>query len=141
VDTTSIVQTTLPDGTTSTTTTQTTDYKDELAITAMMGWRWNDFALRAGVIESRGGAAIDYQLFKSRLRFSAELFDFSRPNSYAAHGKLSTRYYFSPSVYMTGGWDDFLNRSRKADSLFFGAGLRWSDDDLKYLLGAVAIRP
>ena len=141
VDTTSIVQTTLPDGTTSTTTTQTTDYKDELGITAMMGWRWKDFALRAGVIESRGGAAIDYQLFKDRLRFSAELFDFSRPNSYAAHGKLSTRYYFSPSVYLTGGWDDFLNHSRKADSAFFGAGLRWSDDDLKYLLGAVAIRP
>ena len=38
---------------------------------------------------------------------------------------------------MTGGWDDFLNRSRKADSLFLGAGLRWTDDDIKYLLSSI----
>ena len=43
-------------------------------------------------------------------------------------------------VFVTGGWDDFLNRSRKADSLFFGAGLRWSDDDIKYLLGSIPRR-
>lgn len=141
VDTTTVAQTTYPDGHSDTTTTQTTEFRDELGITAMMGWRWNDFALRAGLIESRGGAGIDYMLSKNRLRFSADLYDFSRPNNYAAHGKISTRYYFSPSVYATAGWDDFLNRTRKADSLFVGAGLRWTDDDLKYLLGAVAIRP
>jgi len=44
-------------------------------------------------------------------------------------------------VYVTGGWDDFLNRSRKADSVFVGAGLRWTDEDIKSLLGAVSIRP
>jgi phospholipid/cholesterol/gamma-HCH transport system substrate-binding protein len=143
VDTTTIAQTTFPDGHTDTTTTQTTEFRDQLAISAMMGWRWNDFALRAGLIESRGGAGIDYLLLKNRLRFSAELYDFNRPNDFAAHGKLTTRYYFSPSVFVTGGWDDFLNRSRRSDSVFFGAGLRWSDDDLKYLLGSVAssIRP
>ena len=54
-----------------------------------------------------------------------------------AHAKVSTRYYFSPSVYVTGGWDDFLNRSRKTDSIFLGAGLRWSDDDIKYLLSSL----
>lgn len=140
-DTTAITQTTFPDGHTETTTTQTTDFNDALAITAMMGWRWSDFALRAGFIESRGGAGIDYLTLRNRLRFSAELFDFNRPNSFAVHGKVSTRYFFSPSVYATGGWDDFLNRSRKTDSLFLGAGLRWGDDDLKYLLGAAATHP
>ena len=69
------------------------------------------------------------------------MFDFNRPYDFAAHGKLTTRYFFSPSVYVTGGWDDFLNRSRKADSVFLGAGLRWSDDDIKSLLGAVSVRP
>ncbi|HEY6929617.1 MAG TPA: MlaD family protein [Thermoanaerobaculia bacterium] len=139
--TTSVVTTTFPDGHTETTTIQNTEFEDKLGITAMMGWRWNDFALRAGLIESRGGAAIDYKILNDRLRFSGEIFDFNRPESFAAHGKLTTRYFFSPSVYVTGGWDDFLNRSRKADSLFIGAGLRWTDDDIKYLLGAVSIRP
>jgi phospholipid/cholesterol/gamma-HCH transport system substrate-binding protein len=139
--TTNIVTTTFPDGHTETTTIQNTQFEDKLGITAMMGWRWNDFALRAGLIESRGGAAIDYKILNDRLRFSGEIFDFNRPESFAAHGKLTTRYFFSPSVYVTGGWDDFLNRSRKTDSLFLGAGLRWNDDDIKYLLGAVSIRP
>jgi phospholipid/cholesterol/gamma-HCH transport system substrate-binding protein len=76
-------------------------------------------------------------MLKDRLRFSAELFDFSRPGEYTAHAKVSTRYFFSPSVYITGGWDDFLNHARKADSLFLGAGLRWSDDDIKYLLSSI----
>ena len=76
---------------------------------------------------------------KDRLRFSADLWDFNRPG-YSAHAKLTSRYYFSPSVFVTGGWDDFLNRNRRADSLFFGAGLRWSDDDIKYLLGTIPIK-
>jgi hypothetical protein len=44
-------------------------------------------------------------------------------------------------VYLTGGWDDFLNTSRKADSIFLGAGVRWTDDEIKYLLGSVPVRP
>jgi phospholipid/cholesterol/gamma-HCH transport system substrate-binding protein len=139
--TTSVVQTTFPDGHTEVTTIQNTQFEDKLGISALMGWKWNDFALRAGLIESRGGMAIDYKILRDRLRFTGEVFDFNRPNSFAAHGKLTTRYFFSPSVYVTGGWDDFLNRSRKADSMFIGAGLRWSDDDIKSLLGAVSIRP
>ena len=53
---------------------------------------------------------------------------------------MTSRFYFSPSVFVTGGWDDFLNVDRKADSVFFGAGLRWSDEDIKYLLGSIPIR-
>ena len=30
-----------------------------------------------------------------------------------------------------------INRSRKADSLFMGAGIRWTDDEIKYLLGSL----
>ena len=127
---------TFPDGHREVTTIDSQQFKDELAITALFGYRLGNWAGRAGIIESRGGAAIDYRSLKDRLRFSAELFDFSRPD-YSAHGKLTARYYFSPSIFVTGGWDDFLNRSRKADSLFLGAGIRWSDDDIKYLLGSI----
>jgi phospholipid/cholesterol/gamma-HCH transport system substrate-binding protein len=135
-----VTRTTFPDGHTEVTTTDTTEYKDDYAISALFGYRWKDLTLRAGVIESKGGAGLDYALLKNRLRFSADLWDFNNPG-YSAHGKLTSRYYFSPSVFVSGGWDDFLNHSRGSDSLFFGAGLRWSDDDIKYLLGSIPIKP
>ena len=130
---TTIERTTFPDGHTEVKTTDTQELKDDFALSAMFGYRWKNMALRAGVIESRGGAGLDYLLLKNRLRLSADLWDFNRPD-FSAHAKLTSRYYFSPSVFVTGGWDDFLNRSRQADSLFFGAQIfretfdRSSDD-------------
>jgi phospholipid/cholesterol/gamma-HCH transport system substrate-binding protein len=138
-NTTTIERTVFPDGHTEETITDTEERKDDFAVSAMFGYRWNDFAIRAGLLESKGGAGVDYQTLKDRLRFSADLWDFNRPG-YSAHAKVTSRFYFSPSVFVTGGWDDFLNVDRKADSVFFGAGLRWSDEDIKYLLGSIPIR-
>ena len=70
-----------------------------------------EFAARGGLIEGRGGAGIDYMMLKDRLRFSADMWDFNRPDDYSAHARIAGRFYFSPSVFVTGGWDDFLNRS------------------------------
>ena len=137
---TTVEKTTFPDGHTEVKTTDTQELKDDFALSALFGYRWKNMGLRAGLIESRGGAGLDYMLLKDRLRFSADLWDFNRPD-FSAHAKLTSRYYFSPSVFVTAGWDDFLNRSRQADSLFFGAGLRWSDDDIKYLLVSLPIKP
>ena len=136
---TTTVRTVFPDGHVEQTITDTQELKDEFAISALFGYRWKEFGIRAGLLESRGGGGLDYMTLKDRLRFSADLWDFNRPG-YSAHAKLTSRYYFSPSVFVTGGWDDFLNRNRRADSLFFGAGLRWSDDDIKYLLGTIPIK-
>jgi phospholipid/cholesterol/gamma-HCH transport system substrate-binding protein len=142
VDTSNIFEITFPDGHTEVFTVNRTEFRDELAISAMVGWKWSGFTLRGGLIESRGGGGIDFATLRNRLRFSADMWDFNRgPSDFAPHAKISTRYYFSPSVYVTGGWDDFLNKSRHSDSIFFGAGLRWTDDDIKYLLGSVPIRP
>ena len=41
----------------------------------------------------------------------------------------------TPNVYLRGGYDDFLVRDY--ESFFVGAGVRWTDRDLKYLLGSV----
>jgi len=134
-----VERTVFPDGHTEVKTTETHKFADKFAISALIGFRWDDFVLRGGLIESRGGAGVDYMMLKDRLRFSADLWDFSRPD-FAAHAKLTSRFYFSPSAFVTGGWDDFLNIDRDADSIFVGAGLRWADDDIKYLLGSLPIR-
>lgn len=134
-------ETIFPDGHTEVTTTTEDKFEDDFAISALVGFRWNDLILRGGLIESRGGAGLDYHLLKDRLRVSADLWDFTRPDEFAAHAKVEGRYFLSPSLFVTGGWDDFLNVKRDAASVFVGGGVRWSDEDIKYLLGSVPIRP
>jgi phospholipid/cholesterol/gamma-HCH transport system substrate-binding protein len=38
-------------------------------------------------------------------------------------------------LFVNGGYDNFLNTER--DAFFIGAGLRFTDDDLKYYMGSV----
>ena len=136
-DTATITTTTFPDGHTETVRQDIATYKDTFAVSAEVGYRVGDWIGRAGIIESKGGAGIDYLALKDRLRFSAEIWDFGR-DAYNPHAKVTGRYYFSPSVFLTGGWDDFLNTKSKQDSLFVGAGVRWGDNDVKYLAGAAS---
>jgi phospholipid/cholesterol/gamma-HCH transport system substrate-binding protein len=44
-------------------------------------------------------------------------------------------YRLTDNLYIRAGYDDFLTDDR--DSLFLGGGIRWRDDQLKYLLGSI----
>ncbi len=136
-DTTTITTTTYPDGHTEIIREDEVEFKDSIAISAEVGYRMGDWVGRAGVIENSGGAGIDYLTLKDRLRFSAEMWDFGGDDGLNPHAKLSGRFYLSPSIYVIGGWDDLLNTKADRDSAFIGAGVRWGDDDMKYLAGAV----
>ena len=136
-DTATITTTVYPDGHIETKREDVTEFRENtFAISAEVGWRYGNVVGRAGIIESSGGVGLDYLALKDRLRLSAEIFGFNRDNL-NAHGKLSGRYYFSPSVFVVGGWDDFLNTKTKLSSFFVGAGVRWGDDDAKYLAGSI----
>ena len=137
---TAVVTTTYPDGHSDVKTTQTLNFKDDYAFTALVGYRYRDFTGRAGLIESRAGVGLDWETLKRKLRLSAELYDFSR-DDVSPHARILGRYYVSPSLFLSAGWDDFLNRTRKQDSMLLGAGVRWGDDDLKYLIGFLSIKP
>lgn len=127
---------TFPDGHTETILEEEIQYQNKVNFTAEVGYKWKDMVLRAGVMESSGGVGVDYIPMKKRYRFSGQIWDFGRPDDFAPHAKIWGSYYFSPSVFLSVGWDDFLNTSRKADSFLFGAGVRWGDEDIKYLAGA-----
>ncbi len=132
------ITTTNPDGTTATETVETLTREDELAISALFGWRApHDLQLAAGLIEGSGGAQAEYPLFDRRLWLALEAFDFDREDDRAPHLRFTTRWSFHPNLFLTGGYDDFLEDD---DSLFFGGGIRWRDDYLKYLLGSVPTR-
>jgi phospholipid/cholesterol/gamma-HCH transport system substrate-binding protein len=124
--------------------------EDKLQVNALLGYHTeNDLRFWGGLIESKGGVQVEYpwqvQLshppveLRRPIWLSFEAFDFSRPNNLRAHLRLSARWQFHPNLYVIGGWDDPLEQH----ALFFGAGIRWKDDNLKYLLGGLGsiVRP
>jgi phospholipid/cholesterol/gamma-HCH transport system substrate-binding protein len=117
--------------------------EDKLGWTALLGFHnvaerpFGDVRVWGGLIESKGGVQVEYPLnikLQRPVWLSFEAFDFNRPNNQRAHLRLTGKWQFHPNLYVIGGWDDPLEQR----SLFLGAGIRWRDDNLKYLLGAAS---
>ncbi len=125
-----------PSGEAETTTVRTVRTDDDTTLTAQVGFGLSpETRFRAGLIESTAGAGLDFDLFDRQLLVSFDAFDFSREDDLSPRLRLTTRWTFNRKAYLVGGLDDFLESDR--DSFFLGAGIRWSDDDLKYLLGSL----
>ena len=123
-----------PDGIPRTTTTTKLTQEKTYAATGLFGFKApGDIRLWAGLIENSGGAQVEYPLplLDRKLWLSFEAFDFNRPHNEQPHLRLMGRYQFHPNLYAVGGYDDFLGK----DSLFLGGGIRWTDENIKYLLG------
>lgn len=106
--------------------------------------RFDNIGLRFGLFESYAGVAGDLYLFSDRLSTSVEIFQFGEDQTqsdYKSKGFARVKGYanvfVTPNVYLTGGADN-IGRSPKPIA-FLGAGLRFSDDDLKSLIGAAAL--
>ena len=123
-----------PDGIPMTTTTTKVTRERTYAATGLFGYRTpQDLRLWAGIIESTGGAQVEYPLplLDRKLWLSMEAFDFSRANDLSPRLRLMGRYQFHPNLYLIGGYDDILEE----DSIFLGGGIRWTDENIKVLLG------
>ena len=127
---------TFPNGSEQTITTTGQRYVDQLVLSLQLGYRLKDTILRAGLIESRGGAAIEQTFKADTYRLAGEVWDFSRTD-FRGRVKLYGRWNASPNLYMTSGVDELLNPSLR--SLFIGGGIRWKDEDLKAMLPSLPI--
>jgi phospholipid/cholesterol/gamma-HCH transport system substrate-binding protein len=128
------VTVTNPDGTTEVTTINTITNERTYAATGLFGYRApRDVRLFAGLIENSGGAEVEVPVFNDRFLVSFEAFDFNRPQDLSPHLRLTGRWRFHPNLYLVGGYDDFLEN----DSFFLGGGIRWNDENIKYLAGAI----
>jgi phospholipid/cholesterol/gamma-HCH transport system substrate-binding protein len=105
--------------------------KDEIKFTAQIAKRYYDLALRGGVFESTGGVGADYYFFDDRLICSLEAFDFDPDEN--PHLKLKAEFTPLQYIYLTAGYDNFISETDK-ESFFLGAGLRFSDEDVKTLI-------
>lgn len=107
---------------------------------AQYGKRFDNTLLRFGAIESTGGVGVDYFMNHDRVKFSAEAFDFNAVNDVRgtrAHLKAQVRYQMLKHLELYGGWDNFLNP--QSQNIFLGLGLRFIDNDLKYMTGAASM--
>jgi phospholipid/cholesterol/gamma-HCH transport system substrate-binding protein len=129
------ITTTLPDGTVATEVIETETVEDDTTLSALFGFPVGErYRLWAGLVESSFGVQVDYRPHE-RFDFSVEAFDFDRAGELDPHLRLTAAWRPLEHFYLLGGYDDPLVSER--DSLFVGAGVRWRDDDLKYLLGSL----
>ncbi|RZB30220.1 MAG: phospholipid/cholesterol/gamma-HCH transport system substrate-binding protein [Desulfobacteraceae bacterium Eth-SRB1] len=110
--------------------------KDALKFSAQIAKRYYDIAFRGGLFESTGGLAIDYYFLDDRLTLSMEAFDFDPDRN--AHLKFKADFTPFQHIYLTAGFDDFISNQGK-ESFFVGAGISFSDEDIKTLLTNVPI--
>jgi phospholipid/cholesterol/gamma-HCH transport system substrate-binding protein len=116
-------------------TVRTETVEDRNTLSAMFGYAPSDrYRLWAGLVESRFGLEAEYRP-TPRFNFALQAFDFGREDNENAHVRLTGEWRATPHIFVLGGYDDPLVRAR--DSLFLGVGVRWRDDNLKYLLGSV----
>jgi phospholipid/cholesterol/gamma-HCH transport system substrate-binding protein len=124
-----------------TTITHQTKFDRSFLVSAQAGWNLTPFAVRLGMIDSTGGAGIDY-FFNNRIKVTGEAFDFGhRTGDSNPHLRLYGEYVFrqekptTPTIFLRSGVDNVLNHT----AFTLGGGIRWRDDDLKYLLGSIPI--
>jgi phospholipid/cholesterol/gamma-HCH transport system substrate-binding protein len=117
-----------------------TRFERGFRFSAQAGWNLQPLSVRIGLFDSTGGGGIDYQ-YNNRLRFTGEAFDFSRRYDPNPHLRMYGEYIFrhekpnAPQLFVTSGVDNVFNKT----AFTLGGGIRWRDDDLKYLLGSVPL--
>ena len=137
--------------------TTTKKNEDKLTFSAQIAKRYGAMTFRIGIIEGSGGGGADVHLFREKLQLSANIYQFSRAfqaerltgstQMLYPRAKVWLNYYFLQNFFVTTGADDFLNQWQQGNypggrsfnigtDVFFGAGLFFTDDDLKTLLGA-----
>jgi len=117
------------------------EYGNEFKFTFMFGRDWPAYNLsgRIGLFQSSGGLGMSYYPWRS-VELSADLWDFgggsSGPDFDGPQSRFMARYSFlNDHLLLEGGVHNAF--SDELRSPFVGLGLRFFDEDLKYLAGSV----
>lgn len=102
-------------------------FENKIKFNALFAKNFYNFTVRGGIIESSGGVGADYYLFRRKLRFSLEGFNFSQFNL-----RAFAKYTIMNGIYVIGGGENLT--SQKSSAAFVGAGIFITNDDLKLLL-------
>jgi phospholipid/cholesterol/gamma-HCH transport system substrate-binding protein len=109
----------------------------KIEFTAQFARRFEDFVMRIGLMENTFGLGADYFFSDDDGRIKFDIWDFSAKEAEAdeAHARIGFDYRFFKYLFVTSGIDNLLNSERRG--IFVGGGLRFEDEDLKYLIGSM----
>ena len=103
-------------------------FESRVRFTALFAKTFYDFTLKGGIMENAGGLGAEYSLFKRKLTFAVDAFDFANINL-----RASVRYSIFNGIYIGAGGEDLASKTGRAAG-YVGAGLFLTNDDLKLLL-------
>jgi phospholipid/cholesterol/gamma-HCH transport system substrate-binding protein len=107
---------------------ETKTYKTKTKLTVYFAKNFFDWTIKGGLIEDTGGIGLDYNMLNQTLKASVEAYDFQKLQLRAS---LNLKLLYG--LYLTAGYND-INNKRGANSMYLGAGLFLTNDDLKLLL-------
>jgi len=118
--------------------------KNNIAFGLQFGKRFDRLALRIGMFENSFGMACDYYLplktDKIHWITSLEAFDFkglNRIDENRPHIRWLNKVFFMKNLYTAFGFGDMIGKHTSEP--FVGGGIRFGDDDLKYLFSALPL--
>lgn len=122
-------------GTTTVTTKEEIEKKIEF--TAQFGRRFKNTALRFGLTENTFGVGIDQFFMDDRLRLSLDAWDFGgdEANAKSPHVRAAAEYVIFKNFFLTAGYDNIFNSRWRGP--FIGGGVRFEDEDFKYIFGTM----
>ena len=116
--------------------------KNDVLFGLQFGKRFDRLAFRVGMFESTFGMGLDFYVplktDKVHWVTTVEAFDFrgtNRIDDNRPHVKWLNRAFFLKNIYTTFGVDDIY--SKRNANPFFGGGIRFGDDDLKYFFSSM----
>ncbi len=116
---------------------------NSLKFNAEFAKRFYFTTFRFGIIESTGGAGVDFHMWNDQLALKTDVFDFANQRLRYPRVRTSLQLTFLQHLYVAGGVDDIFNkpvysqldnRVLAGRDFFLGAGIVFTDDDLKVVL-------
>jgi phospholipid/cholesterol/gamma-HCH transport system substrate-binding protein len=106
--------------------------KDSFRFNIQIGRKIQNWSFRAGLIESSGGIGVDYWWPNAGTEFTFEVFDYREdlgPNL-----RLASSIHLWNVFYLKLALEDLVSKNNE-QSATLGAGLKFTDEDLKGLIG------
>jgi len=111
--------------------------------------RWHDWAFRLGIRENAGGAGFTWYAAEDRFQLHGDVFDFTYggypavvndPQMLGVNTRLWVRYEPIEGMFLEAGTENILPGIRYGyATTFVGAGLHFTDNDIKLLFATLPI--
>lgn len=123
------IRTTIANGAESTRIEKEQD-KDTYRFNVQLGRRVHQWGFRGGLIDSTGGVGVDYYIPKYGMRLTSEVFDYRK--DVGVNFRLGAEFQLWNVIYGKVTGEDLAEETRSGT---VSAGLRFTDEDLKGLIG------